>query len=147
VAARACDLAARHHLDLSRTLAVAWRGTDKKTEATVIPIERYFPVIDRLLREEPDLVLFSKPEEEGVLAALRSRYPLVTFPGFFLARTGEEQMADRVNPASGYERGMQAALLIYFYSQAKYLLRNASSLADVAAFLSAGTVIQVEKSC
>ena len=52
-------------------------------------------------------------------------------------------MQDWVNPASGYERGMQAVLLIQLFSKCKYLLKNNANLSDIATRLSVGKIYDV----
>ena len=139
------SLVASHGLRLGETIAVSWRGTDNVADGRPrVPIEQYFPVIDRILEVEPDLAVFVKAEEQGATDTLLRRYPnAITVPEFFSARAGESQMQDWVSPAPGYERGMQVALLILLFSRCKFLLKINANLSDIAARLSSGTVINV----
>lgn len=138
VRARFDALLAQLPLQPARTIAVAWRGTDIGVDGRPrTPITAYFPVIDALLAQEPDLAIVAKPEQQGAADALRQRYPQVHIPaGFFLAPDGTTQMQDRVHPAPGFERGMQAVLLILLLARSKFLLKNSANLADCAARLS-----------
>jgi hypothetical protein len=146
VIARFEALSRKYVLRPERTIAVSWRGTDNTTDGRPpTRIERYFPVIDELLEAEPDSALLIKPEERGAADALLERYPKAILPSeFFVALPGGRRMQDWVSPASGYQRGMQAALLILLFSRCKYLLKNESNLGDIATRLSVGTVIRIE---
>ena len=143
VRARFEALLARHALRPEKTVAIAWRGTDSVVDGRpAVPMESFFSRIDALLEAEPDLAIVAKPEERGAADALRARYPRAIVPAeFFIAETGEPQMQDWVHPAPGFERGMEAMLLILLFSRCRYLLKNDSNLSDVATRLSTGTVI------
>jgi len=138
-------LVAEHRLRLDSTIAVSWRGTDNVVDGRPrVPIEQYFPIIDRILEVEPELDVFVKAEEQGATEALLRRYPnAITLPEFFSARAGETQMQDWVSPAPGYERGMEVALLILLFSKCKFLLKSSANLSDIAARLSSGTAVNV----
>jgi hypothetical protein len=56
----------------------------------------------------------------------------IHWPEHHCADAGEKQMQDWVSPASGYERGMQAVLLILLFSKCKYPLKNNANLSDIA---------------
>lgn len=142
VADRFERLSSSYGLHPSRTIALAWRGTDNVVDGRPrVPIESFFPVVDRLLDAEPDLAIVAKPEERGAAEMLLRRYPNAIVPQeFFIAESGEPLMQDWVNPASGYERGMQVALLMLLYSKCRYLLKNNANLSDIATRLSTGTV-------
>jgi hypothetical protein len=143
VVARLEALLARYGLRPEQALAVSWRGTDNVIDGRPrIPIDSFFPVIDGILEAEPDLTIVAKPEERGAAEALLRRYPKAIVPSeFFVAEAGETQMQDWVNPASGYERGMEVALLILLFSRCRYLLKNNANLSDIATRLSVGEVI------
>ena len=138
-------LVARHRLCLDNTIAVSWRGTDNVIDGRPrVPIEQYFPVIDRILEVERDFDIFVKAEEQGATDTLLRRYPkAIALPEFFTASAGETQMQDWVSPASGYERGMQVVLLILLFSKCKFLLKNNANLSDIATRLSFGRVINI----
>ena len=135
-------LLARYRLRPEQTIAVSWRGTDNVADGRPqVPIDSFFPVIDEILGAEPGLTIVAKPEERSAADALRRRYPNVIVPSeFFIAEPGETQMQDWVNPASGYERGMEVALLILLFARCRYLLKNNANLSDIATRLSSGTV-------
>ena len=143
VAARLDALLTRYGLRPEHAIAVSWRGTDNVIDGRPrTPIEKYFPVIDAILEAEPDIAIVAKPEERGATETLLHRYPKAIVPSeFFIADAGEKQMQDWVSPASGYERGMQAVLLILLFSKCKYLLKNNANLSDIATRLSVGKVI------
>ena len=143
VTARFETLLARYALRPDRTLAIAWRGTDNVADGRPrIEIDAFFPAIDAILEAEPNLAIVAKPEERGAAEALLHRYPAAIVPEeFFLAEAGETRMQDWVNPASGYERGMEAVLLLLLFSKCKYLLKNNANLSDIASRLSGGQVI------
>jgi hypothetical protein len=143
VVARLEALLARYGMRPEHAIAVSWRGTDNVSDGRPhIPIETLFPTIDEILEAEPDLAIVAKPEERGAAEALRRRYPHVIVPAeFFLADAGETRMQDWVNPASGYERGIEVVLLILLFSRCKYLLKNSANLSSIAARLSVGEVI------
>jgi hypothetical protein len=143
VVGRLDALLARYSLAPARAIAIAWRGTDNVTDGRArVPIESFFPAIDRILDAEPDLAIVAKPEERGAAEALLRRYPHAIVPAeFFMADTGATSMQDWISPASGYERGMQAALMILLFSKCRYLLKNNANLSDIATRLSFGHVI------
>lgn len=137
----AAAVAAGHGLDPGRTIAVSHRGTDKGVEAEVIPIERYFPELDRLLEEHPGSILWAQPEERSVAARLRDRYPDILIMDSFFAAPDARHMADAISPRDGYHRALDAVTLMILFSRCRHFVRNASNLADLASGLSRGAVI------
>lgn len=140
VCTRGERLAARYQVDFSKTLGVTWRGTDSIMDGRPrMPIETYFPFIDDYLAVEPDLRIACTAEEEGILDALLQRYPQAfKVAEFFAAPIGCLDFPERFVPLSGYERGMQPALMVWFFSRCAYLIKNRSSCSTIANWLSTG---------
>jgi len=146
VLARLQALLERHAIDPARTIAVAWRGTDNVVDGrTRRPITDCYAEIDALLDADPGLSIVAKPEEQDAADALCRRYPQALVPPeFFLAPPGSTQMQDRINPAPGFERGMQPVLLMLLYARCRFLLKNSANLADCAAWMSSGRVCSMD---
>lgn len=143
VEARGRALAEKYAIDFGNTLAVTWRGTDCVTDGRPrLPIEVYFPFIDEIISEHPGLRIFATAEEEGVLDALLLRYPQAfTITEFYSAPNGSLQNPERFSPFSGYERGMQPALLVWLLSKCAHYVKNRSSMGGVASWLSTGNIV------
>lgn len=144
VQARGEALAQKYAIDFSRTLAVAWRGTDCTLDGRPrLPIEVYFPFIDDVLAQDPGLRILATAEEQGVLEPLLKRYPQAfTISEWVAAPHGAKDNPEKIfTSIPGYERGMQPALMVYVLSRCKYLIKNRSSVASVASWLSDGHII------
>lgn len=145
VCARGEALARKYDVDFTKTLGVTWRGTDCVLDGRpMMPIETYFPFIDDILTDAPDVRIACTAEEEGVLDALLLRYPQAfKIDEFFASPRGRQDNPERFSPFSGYERGMQPALMVWFFSQCRYYIKNRSSCAAVAGWLSKGHIVSL----
>jgi hypothetical protein len=128
----------KYKFNFDNTLAVSWRGTDTYLDGRPrLPIDVYFPFIDQILEREPSLSIFATAEETGVLDPLLKRYPQAfTVSEFFSAPFGCKENPERFSPFSGYERGMQPALLVWILSKCRHYVKNRSSVGMVASWLS-----------
>lgn len=132
-------LAARYGIDFNKTLAVTWRGTDCTLDGRPrMPIETYFPFIDDILAKEPGLRILATAEEETILDPLLARYPQAfTIKEWLAAPLGAKDNPEKVlRTVSGYEKGLQPALMVYLLSKVRHLIKNRSSVASVASWLS-----------
>lgn len=145
VCARGESLARRYDVDFAKTIGVTWRGTDCVLDGRpMMPIDVYFPFLDDILAREPGLRIACTAEEEGVLDPLLARYPQAfSIAEFVSAPRGHRENPERFSPRSGYERGMQPALMVWFFSQCRHYVKNRSSAAAVASWLSAGRIVSL----
>lgn len=145
VCARGQALVDKYGIDFSKTIGVTWRGTDCVTDGRPrMPIETYFPFIDDVLRDEPDLRIMATAEEEGILDPLLTRYPgSFDIQEFQKSKAGSRRNPERSFRVSGFERGMQPALMVYLFSQCKHYVKNRSSAAAVASWLSTGRIVSL----
>lgn len=136
-------LARKYDIDFSRTIGVTWRGTDCVTDGRPrLPIELYFPFIDDIL--EPGMRIMATAEEERVLDPLLERYPSAfKVDEFFSSPHGHPHNPERFSPYSGYERGMQPALMVWLFSRCAHYVKNRSSVAAVASWLSTGRIVSL----
>jgi hypothetical protein len=142
VEARGAALQAKYGINFADTIGVTWRGTDIYLDGRPrLPIELYFPFIDKLLREQAGMRVCCTAEEEGVLGPLLSRYPSAFVVEEFLAApAGAKENPERHSPVSGFERGMQPALMVWLFSKCAAYVKNRSSTGAVASWLSRGKV-------
>ena len=140
---RAESIIQQYGIDFNNTMGLSWRGCDSVMDGRPRqPIETYFPYIDATLEKEPNLRIFATAEETSVVEKVKARYQNVfEIPEFFSAPWGYAGHSEYVNPKSGYERGMQTCCMIYILSKCKHYIKNRSSQAYVAAWLSKGRVI------
>lgn len=143
VRARGEALVKKYGLDFSKVIGVTWRGTDCVTDGRpMIPIETYFPFIDEILANEPDMRIMATAEEEEVLEPLLERYKQAFIVAeFFSSPRGHPHNPERFSPFSGFERGMQPALMVYLFSKCKHYIKNRSSTGAVASWLSDGRIV------
>jgi len=145
VKARTAALVEKYKINFANTLAVSWRGCDSYTDGRPrMPIQTYYPFIDEILEKEPNLAIFATAEETTIVETLQQRYPQVfTISEFFSAPLGYTGHSEYVNPASGYERGMQTCMLISVLAGCKYYVKNRSSMAGIASWLSDGHIVSL----
>ncbi len=145
VNARGDALVQKYGIDFSKTIGITWRGTDCVTDGRLrLPIELYFPFIDDVLKREPDMRIMATAEEERVLDPLLARYPnAFKIEEFFASPHGHLQNPERFSPFSGYERGMQPALMVWLFSKCAHYIKNRSSVAAVASWLSTGRIVSL----
>ena len=143
VEARGHLLATKYNLDFDKLIGLTWRGTDCVTDGRPwMPIETYFPFLDDILTQEPDLRIMATAEEASVLDPLLRRYPQAfNIDEFYSSPKGCLQNPERFSPMSGYERGMQPALMVWLFSKCKHYIKNRSSSGGVASWLSNGNIV------
>lgn len=133
----------KYKFDPVNTIAVSWRGCDSYTDGRPrMPIETYFPFIDDILEKEPYLRIFATAEETTVVDRILARYPnAFTITELFSAPWGYTGHSEFVNPASGFERGVQTCLMLWLLSRCKHYVKNRSSSGGVASWLSTGNIV------
>jgi hypothetical protein len=143
VNSRGNALVAKYGIDFNNLMGVSWRGTDSITDGRPrLPIEIYYRFIDQILEQEPGLRIFATAEEVGVMDPLLKRYPQAfTINEFYMSPNGHPQNPERFSPFSGYERGMQPALLMWLLSKCRHYIKNRSSIGFVASWLSDGNIV------
>jgi hypothetical protein len=136
-------IAAKYALDFSNLLGLSWRGTDIYLDGRPrLPIDVYFPFIDQALEAQPRLRILATAEEENVLDPLLARYPQAfTVAEFYSSPLGSKQNPERFSPFSGFERGMQPALMVWVFSKCRHYIKNRSSTGAVAGWLSNGNIV------
>lgn len=138
-------LAAKYNIDFSNTIGITWRGTDASTDGRIrLPIETYFPFIDDILANYPSARIMCTAEETKVLAPLLLRYQQAfTIEEFYSSPYGDKRNPERFSPLSGFERGMQPALMVWLFSKCAWYIKNRSSTGAVASWLSSGKIINL----
>lgn len=146
VVQRAEGLIAKYNIDFDNTFALSWRGCDSVDDGRPRqPIETYFPHMDKVLEKEPNLRIFATAEETTVVDKVKARYPQTfEITEFFSAPWGYKQHSEYINPASGYERGMQTCCMIYILSRCKHYIKNRSNMSCTAGYLSKGNIIYMD---
>lgn len=145
VEARGQALVAKYNIDFSNTIGVTWRGTDNVTDGRPrMPIERYFKHIDKLLSEKPNLQISCTAEEEGILEPLLKQYPSAFKIEEFISSPFQSiHNPERISNVSGFERGLQPALMVWLFSKCEYYIKNRSSTGGVASWLSNGLIVNL----
>jgi len=138
-------LVRKYDLDLSKTIGISWRGTDIYLDGRPrIPIESYFPWIDKILEQTPDMRIACTAEEEGILNPLLQRYSnSFIIADFYMSPNNSKHNPERFSPFSGYERGMQPALMVWLFSKCAHYIKNRSSVAAVASWISDGKIYSI----
>lgn len=140
---RGKQLQEKYQIDFSKTIGVTWRGTDIYLDGRpYLPIETYFPWIDDILEKEPDLRIICTAEESQILDPLLKRYDRSTIiEEFEQAPVGGKNNPERFSRRSGFERGLQPALMVWLFSKCVHYVKNRSSTGMVASFISDGSII------
>lgn len=141
----------KYNIDFSKTIGVGWRGGDIYLESLngnqgrkYTPIEYYFEWIDKALEAIPDARIACTSEEEGILDPLFKRYPQAfLIKEFYQVPKGSEHNPERVSPMSGFERGMQPALMVWLFSKCAWLIKNRASTSAVASWCSDGEIVNI----
>jgi hypothetical protein len=141
----------RYGIDFSKTIGITWRGTDIYLESLngnsgrkYTPIEYYFPWIDKALEQIPDARIACTSEETGILEPLFKRYPQAfMIDEFYQAPKGSKDNPERFSPVSGFERGLQPALMVWLFSKCAWLIKNRASTSAVASWLSDGEIVNI----
>lgn len=138
-------LVKKYGIDLSKTIGITWRGTDIYLDGRPrIPIETYFPFIDEILEKEPDLRIACTAEEETILDPLLAKYPNSFKIEEFLSSPFESKHnPERLSNVSGFERGLQPALMVWLFSKCAHYIKNRSSTGAVASWLSEGRIVSL----
>jgi hypothetical protein len=135
----------KYNIDFSKTIGVTWRGTDVYLDSRPrVPIEVYFPFIDELMQKEPDLRIAATAEEETILDPLLARYPNAFRIDEFISSPFESKHnPERLSEVSGFERGLQPALMVWLFSKCAHYIKNRSSTGAVASWLSSGRIVSI----
>lgn len=148
---RGLELVKKYDIDFANTIGITWRGTDSVMDGRPrLPIEVYFPFIDQILTTAPYMRIACTAEEEGILDLLLRRYPtafkieeFLTAPTIERSRVRVGDNPERFCSRSGFERGMQPALMVWLFSKCKHYVKNRSSVAAVASWLSTGRIVSI----
>lgn len=142
---RGMKLVDKYNIDFSKTIGITWRGTDVVLDGRpIMPIETYFPFIDDILEKEPLLRIAATAEEEHILDPLLKRYPQAfKIEEFLSSPKGSRQNPERFTPVSGFERGMQPALMVWLFSKCAHYIKNRSSTGAVASWISNGRIVSL----
>ncbi len=146
VRARGDAIIAKYAIDFPNTMGIMWRGTESIHDGRPrMTIETYFPFIDDVLAKEPHLRLMCTAEEETILDPLLKRYPTAFQPTEFFMSPYKAQ-ARGSNPEhfaalTGYEKGMQPAVMMYLFSKCAHLIKNRSTVSSIASWLSTGRIV------
>jgi hypothetical protein len=145
VNARGQALVDKYGIDFSNTIGVTWRGTDNITDGRPrLSIGTYFPFIDDILKENPNMRIMATAEEESILDPLLARYPnAFKIEEFYSSPLNHPHNPERFSPRSGFERGMQPALMVWLFSKVAHYVKNRSSTGAVASWLSNGRIVNL----
>lgn len=145
VEARGQALVNKYGIDFDNTIGISWRGTDIYLDGRPrIPIEAYFPWIDRALEERPNARIACTAEEQGILDPLFARYSQAfLIEEFIQAPHGSKDNPERHSKVSGFERGLQPALMVWLFSKCAWYIKNRSSAAAVASWISDGKIVSI----
>jgi len=143
--ARGRAIQEKYGIDFSKTIGITWRGTDVYLDGRPrIPIEVYYPFIDEILEKQPDLRIACTAEEETILDPLLIRYPNAFKIDEFISSPFESKHnPERLSDVSGYERGLQPALMVWLFSKCAHYIKNRSSTGGVASWLSDGRIVSI----
>lgn len=136
----------KYGIDFSKTIGLSWRGTDVYLDGRPrVPIETYFPFIDEILEKEPDMRIMATAEEETILDNLFLRYGERVFKieEFISSPFQSKHNPERLSNVSGYEKGLQPALMVWLFSKCVHYIKNRSSTGAVASWLSSGRIVSI----
>ncbi len=145
-------LVEKYGIDFSKTIGCTWRGTDIYLESLngnsgrkYTPIELYFEWIDKALEAIPDARIACTSEEAGILEPLFKRYGERAFniDEFISVMRGSQHNPERISNVSGYERGLQPALMVWLFSKCAWLIKNRASTSAVASWCSDGEIVNI----
>lgn len=151
---RGIQLIRKYDIDFSKTIGLTWRGSDIYLESQngytgrkYTPIEYYYEWIDKALEAIPDARIACTAEEDGILDPLLKRYPQAfKIHEFYQVPKGSKHNPERVSPMSGYERGLQPALMVWLFSKCAWLIKNRASTSAVASWCSDGEIVNITHS-
>ena len=143
--ARGEALVSKYDIDFSKTIGITWRGTDIYLDGRPrIGIQTYFPFIDEILEKAPDMRIMATAEEERILDPLFERYPnAFGIEEFVSAPYQSKHNPERFSNVSGYERGLQPALMVWLFSKCAHYIKNRSSTGAVASWISDGRIVSI----
>lgn len=135
----------KYGIDFTKTIGITWRGSDIYLDGRPrVPIETYYPFIDELLEKEPDLRIMATAEEETILDPLLARYPSAfKIEEFVSVPFQSKHNPERFSAMSGFERGLQPALMVWLFSKCAHYIKNRSSTGAVASWLSDGRIVNI----
>lgn len=138
-------LVKKYNIDFANTIGITWRGTDIYLDGRPrLPIEVYFPFIDDILEKQPGLRIMATAEEQTILQPLLNRYPQAfNIDEFVSAPVGSKHNPERNDNRSGFERGIQPALMVWLFSKCAHYIKNRSSTGAVASWLSDGRIVNI----
>ena len=145
-------LVRKYGIDFAKTIGTCWRGSDIFLESLngnqgrkYTPIEYYFEWIDKALEAIPDALIACTSEESGILEPLFKRYGERAFliEEFYQVPLHSKHNPERVSPMSGFERGLQPALMVWLFSKTAWLIKNRASTSAVASWLSDGNIVSI----
>ena len=142
---RGLQLVSKYNIDFKKTIGISWRGTDIYLDGRPrINIETYFKFIDEILEKDPDMRIMATAEEESILDPLFARYPnSFKIEEFISSPFQSKDNPERFSPVSGYERGLQPALMVWLFSKCAHYIKNRSSTGAVASWLSTGRIVSI----
>lgn len=142
---RGMKLVEKYNIDFSKTIGITWRGTDIYLDGRPrIPIEVYYLFIDDILEKKPMLRIMCTAEEEKILEPLLKRYPQAfTVDEFISSPFQSKHNPERWSKVSGYERGLQPALMVWLFSKCAHYIKNRSSTGAVASWISNGRIVSI----
>lgn len=142
----------KYGIDFSKTIGCTWRGGDIYLESLngnqgrkYTPIEYYFEWIDKALEQIPDARIACTSEEMEILDPLFKRYGERAFliEEFIQVPKGHKHNPERHSSVSGYERGLQPALMVWLFSKCAWLIKNRASTSAVASWVSEGNIVSI----
>lgn len=138
-------LVEKYKIEFGKTIGITWRGTDIYLDGRPrIPIEKYFRFIDEILSRDPDFRIACTAEEEKILDPILLRYPQAfRIEEFRQSPFESKQNPERINPVTGYERGLQPVLMVWLFSKCAHYIKNRSSTGAVASWLSDGRIVNI----
>ena len=129
------DMVRRYDIDFDNTIAVCYRGTDKFLDAPHVGYVRYLHAVDRLLRLNRGARLYVQTDEKEFRDFITARYPNSFYVSEFPVSQKGGAVRHLMADATGYSLGVEALLMILLLSRCRFLVKNSSSLSDVAAYL------------
>lgn len=138
----------KYNIDFNKTIGISWRGTDIYLEGANgrqrTPIESYFKFIDEILNENPDFRIACTAEEMSILDPLLKRYSnAFKIEEFEQSPFEGKHNPERFSSKSGYERGLQPALMVWLFGKCAHYIKNRSSTGAVASWLSDGRIVSI----
>jgi hypothetical protein len=140
-----------NHIDPSKTIVVQYRGNDSLHDPWTAylkrkPLMEYCSLIDGLLDSHPGHRLWIQSDDADVILEFKKRYPdSATVPYFMSVPHTPNQYVDQMSPKSGYHRGLDAVAMMIMLSRCSVMVKSISNLAEIAASLSTGEVIHIDK--